>query len=207
MFEDIQEMIIPVALKEATLPDQREFTYWKARLNRTFYLDYYLGDDCEAIELAKVLIQMNMEEKDIPEGELKPIYLWLYTPGGDTCQCDALCDIIESSRIPIVTINMGMAMSSGFLIFLAGKRRYCFEKGSFLIHEGYLNLQGTSAQVDAAHKSYKKELDRMKEYVLKHTKIDSKLFSRNRDKDWYVEGQDIETYGIAKIVHSFDEIV
>ena len=93
MYEDIQEMLVPVAIKEMTLPDQRELTYWRARVNRTFYLDYYLGEDYEAIELAKIIIQMNLDEKDTATEDLKPIFIWIYTIGGDAGQCDALIDV------------------------------------------------------------------------------------------------------------------
>ncbi|MCR4720960.1 MAG: ATP-dependent Clp protease proteolytic subunit [Lachnospiraceae bacterium] len=204
--DELMEYVIPKDLS-FDLVNPVEYNYWKARKNRTFYIDYILDEGFDAVELAKTIIQINAEEKDIPEEDLKPVFIWIYTPGGDAGQCDMLCDIIESSRIPIVTINMGMAMSSGFFIFLAGKRRYCFEKAVFMVHDGYLTLQGTSDQVDAAHKNYKKELDKMKKYVIKHTSIDEKLFNKNKGKDWYVEGHEIETLGIAKIVKSFDEIV
>ena len=40
------------------------YTYWKARENRTFYIDYEIEEDYSLIELSKIIIQMNMEEKD-----------------------------------------------------------------------------------------------------------------------------------------------
>ena len=208
MFEELQEMIIPISLKEASLPDPDEVTYWKSRLNRTFYIDYYLDEDYRAIELAKIIVQMNAEEKDIPTESLKPIYLWIFSGGGDGTQCTALCDVIEASRIPIVTVNMGIAMSSGFLIFLAGKRRYCLPQGCFLVHGGFVQLQGTPEQVSEAHKSYQKELKRMKDYVISHTSIDEKLFNKNKAKDWYIEGrEEIERLGVATVIDKFEEIV
>ena len=207
MFEELEEVLVPISIKDSSLPDPRDVTYWKARQNRTFYLDYMIDENCDAVELAKIIIQMNAEEKNIPEEELKPIYLWIFSLGGDTYQCDMLCDILEASRIPIVTINMGLAISSGFFIFLAGKRRYCFEKSTFMVHNGFLSLSGRTDDVDSAHKNYKKELDRSKEYVLKHTTIDDKTYKKNQNKDWYMDANEAVQYGIATLVSSFDEIV
>ena len=207
MYEELTDILVPIAIKDSSLPDPRDVTYWKARLNRTFYIDYELGDSFDAVELTKIIIQMNAEEKDIPEEELKPIFIYLHTPGGDTYQCDMLCDILESSRIPIVTINMGIAMSSGFFIFLAGKRRYCFEKSTFMVHNGYLSLSGRTDEVDSAHKNYKKELDRSKDYILKHTTIDEKTYKKNQNKDWYMDAKEAAQYGVATVVHSLSEIV
>ncbi len=203
--DELMEFIIPNGTNY-NLVDPSEYTYWKARKNRTFYIDYMIDENFDAVELAKAIIQMNAEEKDIPEDQLQPIYIYIFSPGGDSNQGDMLIDIIEASRIPVVTINMGKAMSSSFWIFLAGKRRYCFSQGSFLIHDGYVQLQGRSDEVDAAHKSYKKELARAREFVVKHTNIDEKTYNKHKG-DWYVEGEDIEKYGIAKIVKSFSEIV
>ena len=75
------ELLLPAILQDA-LSDKylspEEYTYWKARENRTFYIDYELDDDYMAIELGKIIIQMNMEEKDIPKEELKPIYGFIH---------------------------------------------------------------------------------------------------------------------------------
>ena len=50
-----------------------EYTYWKARENRTFYVDYEIDEMYSLIELSKIIIQMNMEEKDIPKEEYQNI--------------------------------------------------------------------------------------------------------------------------------------
>ena len=204
--DELMEFIIPTG-KDFSLVDPSEYNYWKARKNRTFYLDFELNDSFEAIELGKTIIQMNAEEKDIPEESLQPIFIWIYSIGGDGWQCSSLCDIIEASRIPIVTINMGIAMSSGFLIYLAGKRRYSFRQGTFLVHNGELSVSGTMGQVDDFFTSHKKDLVRMKEYILSHTTIDEKTYNKNKSKDWYLKADEAEKVGICKVVTSFDEIV
>ena len=204
--DELMEFIIPTG-KDFQLVDPSEHDYWIMRKSRNLVLDWELGDDYRTVELIKTIISFNLAEKDIPVEELKPLVLWVFSFGGDSFQCSALCDVIEASRIPIITVCMGVAMSSGFLIFLAGKRRYAFSQAQFLVHDGYLSLQGTADQVDSAQKNYKKSLDKMKAYVLSHTKIDDKLFSKYKSKDWYIEGPEIESLGIAKVVKSFDEIV
>ena len=204
--DELMSFIIPTGTNY-DLVDPSEYTYWKARQNRTFYIDYELNESFDAIELGKAIIQMNMEEKDIPEESLQPIYIYIFSPGGDGWQCSALCDIIEASRIPIVTVNMGIAMSSGFLIFLAGKRRYAFRQGTFLVHNGELSVSGTMGQVDDFFTSHKKDLVRMKEYILSHTTIDEKTYNKNKAKDWYLKADEAEKFGICKVVSSFNEIV
>lgn len=203
---DVLEFEIPDTLKEVTLPAPEELSYWSSRKNRTFYIDYEIEDNYMLMELANVIIQINMEEKDIPIDELKPIFLFIHSYGGDLDQCNAFCDILECSRIPIVTVGMGIAMSAGFLIFLSGKRRYAFKHCQFLAHSGSAGFQGTAEQIEEAQKNYKRQIVAMKEHILSHTSIDEKTFNKNKNKDWYITGEDIENYDIAKVINNFQEI-
>lgn len=60
---------------------------------------------------------MNIEEKDVKQEDLQPIRLFIHSYGGDIKQSLFFCDLVKASRIPIITICMGVAMSAGFLIF------------------------------------------------------------------------------------------
>lgn len=204
------EMTIPSLLKELKTEDYmspEEYTYWKARENRTFFIDYEIDDTYMLMELSKVIIQMNMEERDIPKEELKPIYLYIHSFGGDVYQSSVFCDIIMTSRIPVVTIAMGATMSSGFDIFLAGTRRYCFEHSQLLLHAGYTSIQGTAGEVEEAQKNYKKQLEASKQYVLSRTTMSEKDFNKHKKDDWYLALDEILKFNIATVIKDFEEII
>lgn len=205
------QFLLPNILEEAKSENYispEEYTYWKSRENRTFYVDYEIDETYELIELGKIIIQMNMEEKDIPKEELKPIYLWIHSYGGDLEQCHAMIDIIEASRIPIVTVAMGVAMSAGFMLFLSGHKRYAFKHSNLMVHEGSAAFSGTAEQIEQAQKNYKKQIDGMKEYILSRTNIPEKVFNKNKTKDWYLTADELIKYSVAdKLVISFDDIL
>ena len=204
--DELMEFMIPSG-KDFQLVDPAEYDYWLNRKQRCFYIDFEVEEDYRCVELMKTIIQMNIAEKDIPEDELQPIKIFLFSYGGDLSQATALCDVIEASRIPIITVCMGVAMSAGFLIFLAGKERYALRQSTLLVHQGSCAFSGSASEVTEAQKNYKKTLDKMKDYIIGHTSIDEKTFKKNQSRDWYIEGQDIEKYSIAKIITSLDEIV
>lgn len=184
------------------------YTYWKAREDRTFYIDYEIDEMYSLVELGKVIIQMNMEEKDIPKDELKPIYLWVHSYGGDIEQANFFCDLCMSSRIPIITIAMGAAMSAGFLIMLAGHKRYAFKHSQLLVHTGSGTLSGTAEQIEEAQKNYKKQINEMKEYILSRTEIDEKTFNKNKSKDWYLKSDELIKFKVVdKLITNFDDIL
>lgn len=184
-----------------------EYTYWKARESRTFFIDWEIDEEYSLIELGKVIIQMNMDEMNIPKENLKPIYLYIHSYGGDIDQTFAFCDICLSSRIPIITIGLGVAMSASFLIFLSGSKRYAFRHCNMLVHSGSAGFQGTAEQIEEAQRNYKKQLNQMKDFILEHTCIDAKLFNKNRSKDWYLVSEDLIKYNIAdKLIDNIEEI-
>ena len=184
-----------------------EYTYWKARESRTFVIDYEIDEDYSLIELSKTIIQMNMDEKDIPREELKPIYIFIHSFGGDSFQSSYFADLLIASRIPIVTVAMGAAMSAGFEILIAGHRRYAFKHTQTLVHAGYASFQGTQSEIEEFQKNNKKQLERTKEYVLERTDIDEKMFNRNRNKDWYITGEDLVKYHVVdKVINNIEEI-
>ena len=202
---DISTFIIPQEIKDLTLPDPEEVTYWNLRKARVYWIDYEIDECYMLMELAKEIIRINIEEKDNQNPE--PITLYIHSYGGDLEQAMFVCDLIESSKVPIITVATGVAMSAGFLLFLSGKRRYAFQHSQLLIHSGSASFGGTAEQIEEAQKNDKKQISQKKEYILAHTKIDEKLFNKNKTKDWYVNGEDIIELGIAdKIVESFEDI-
>lgn len=189
-------IVIPDELQDIQLPTPEEITYWGSRKERIFWIDYLIDENYLLVELAKDIILLNHQEKDIPENELKPIYLYIYCYGGDNDQCRFLCDLIQSSRIPIITIATGVAMSAGFYIFLAGHKKYAFKHSQLLIHSGSASFAGTASEIEEAQNNYKKELEEWKDYVLGNTSIGEPLFKKNQKKDWYVSGDDLIKLGI-----------
>lgn len=195
---ELLELPLIGGVKSSDLPTPEEYTYWRDRKNRTFYIDYEIDEDYSLVELAKIIIQINIEEKDIENPE--PIRLFIHSYGGDIEQALFFCDLVKASRIPIITVGMGVAMSAGFLIFLSGKERYAFEHTSMLVHSGSAVLQGTAEQIEEAQKNYKKQTEQMKSYILANTNIDEKTFNKNRNKDWYLTSEELLKYDVINSV-------
>lgn len=194
---ELLEIPLVGGIKEDQLPSPEEYTYWKSRKDRTFYIDYEIDEDYSLVELAKIIIQMNIEEKDVESPDpIRLIRLFIHSYGGDIEQALFFCDLVKSSRIPIITIGMGVAMSAGFLIFLSGKKRYAFSHTSMLVHSGSAAFQGTAEQIEEAQKNYKKQIEQMKSYILDNTTIDEKTFNKNRNKDWYLSSDELLKYGV-----------
>lgn len=203
-------------LDDGKFPAVEDINYWQARENRIFYIDGEIDDYdgespdgklCGILEIGKVLINMNMAEMSIPKEELKPIILMINSYGGDLSLANNFCDIIKASRIPIITVAMGATMSAAFLIFISGHKRFVFKHSSLLVHQGSGVIGGSAAEIEEAQKHYQKQIEEMKQYILENTKIDEKVFNRNKKKDWYLNAQQCLDMGICDaIIENIEDI-
>ena len=200
------EIAIPIPMEnDSPLPSPNEVLYWELKEKRAYWIDYEIDENYDLLTLAKEIVRLNIEESNVAHP--KPITLYIHSYGGDLDQSQFLCDLIESSHIPVITVATGVAMSAGLLIFLSGKRRYAFKHSTLLIHQGSASFSGTAEEIESAQKSYKRKLEKMKKYILTHTSIDEKLFEKNKTKDWYVTGEELIDLGIAdKIIEKFSDI-
>lgn len=206
----MDNIVLPViegiSNKDVLTPE--EYNYWTSRQNRTFYIDFEVDETYELMEIAKVIIQINMSEINIPKENLKPIYLFVHSYGGDIEQANFFCDLVMSSRVPIITIGMGVAMSAGFLILISGQKRYAFKHCQMLIHSGSAGFSGTAEQVEEMQKNYKKQINEMKEYILERTSIDEKIFNKNKNKDWYLTSKELIDYHVVDaLIENIDDIL
>lgn len=199
------DIIIPDEMTDKKFIDAADYIYWSLRKNRTYFIDFSIDEQYCLVELGKEILRLNQDEKDVENPE--PIQLWIHCYGGDLDQAMFFCDLVRASRIPIITVATGVAMSAGLLIFLSGERRYAFRHSQFLIHQGSAEMSGTASQIKNAQENYERQLSQMQEYILDRTKITKAQLKKKKDEDWYVLGDDIEKYGIAdKIVTDIAEI-
>ena len=199
-------VLIPKDLDNLQLPSPELLTYYRNLEDRVIWIDY--GVDETILEVSKLIMQFNKEDKDVPVEQRKPIKLLLYSYGGDGQACFSLLDIIALSKTPVWTVNMGVAMSAGLLILLAGHNRYCLKNSTALAHSGSGGASGTFEQTEAQMKDYKRFVDTMRNYIIERTKIDTKTLNKYKNKEWYLYSEDQVQYGIVnKIIDDIDEIL
>lgn len=206
--EEKETMIvsIPKELENIKLPSPELMAYYEDYNDRKIYITCDIDESL--FEVVRQIMNYNREDKNKPVEERKKIYVYIYSYGGDLTAAYSLINTIMCSQTPVVTVNLGNAMSAGALIFLAGQERYTHKFGTVLLHSGSGGTGGTFEQVEAQMDNYKKLVSIMKDYVLERTKIDAKLFAKNSKKDWYIAADECINLGIAtKIIDNLDEII
>jgi ATP-dependent protease ClpP protease subunit len=79
----------------------------------------------------------------------KPLYLHITSNGGDLFGGFLAYDAIRNSKMPIYTVVDGYAVSSGSIMFMAGKKRFMNPNSYILIHQLSKTVYGTQKHAEA----------------------------------------------------------
>lgn len=150
------------------------------------------------------IYQYNREDADLPVEDRKPILLYIASNGGSVDAGFALIDAIQTSKTPVYTINTGYWYSMGFLIGLAGKKRFAMPNATFLMHDGsnFIWTSGSKAQ-DQADFNRRVEA-RVKQYILDHSTLTSKEYDKKQRVEWYLFADEAKEKGFIDQIIGVD---
>ena len=153
------------------------------------YLQKFIDDDNEDDE----------KEKDYKR---EPIHLYIQTYGGYIYDMWGLIDVILNSKTPIYTHCQGYAMSAGFLIFIAGNKRYMTKHSTLMCHQISSGSYGVAQKLIEDIEQIKLCKKEMEDYIVERCpKITrNKLQEINEKKlDWYIKVDEAIRLGIAEL--------
>lgn len=203
MFElDLRKLPVP----DDKLPDPDNISYYVLEHERKIYLDTDIDE--YVMELHRMILRWNMEDKGKPVEERTPIRLYIMSYGGDLDYMWAIVDAINVSVTPVYTINIGVCASAASLIFMAGHKRLMLPTAKVLIHEGSAQIGGDAQKTLDAADTYKKQIKQMKDFILQHSQIPQAQLNKKRNNDWTIDAQQCLEYKICdQIVSLMDEII
>lgn len=189
-------------LDEVQMPKIIDYAYWENLKKRKIILNDYISDMIvESVIMQIFRFNEEDEENGLSADERQPITIFLNTGGGQLDIGLTLCNVMKKSVTPIHVVALGTAASMGSLILMAGKKRYAYEYTDILIHDGSMNVGGTTSQVKDLMKFQEEKEKQIKEFILNNTKITSEKYDEMFRKEWWMTAQTALEYGII------DEII
>ena len=167
----------------------------------------FLQDNVDQWTIAPVvkhIMRFNIEDKGKPVEERTPIILYVSSNGGSVDDGFELIDTILTSKTPVYTVNVGYAYSMGFLILLAGHKRFSMPNAKFLLHDGSNFAWGSSAKI-RDQMAFQERIDaRVKEYVIDRTSITNKEYDKKYRVEWYMFADEAREKGVIDSVVGID---
>lgn len=196
---------VPDKIANLQLPDPVLRDYYRDEEDRTFWLD----DDIDAstLDLIKMIVRCNKEDKDIPVEDRKPIKIMIDSGGGEIQVMLAIIKAIKMSKTPVYTIVYCFAMSAAAQILAAGHKRYAFPGTCVMVHSGSAGMSGTMEQVESQKKYVEAIVKRANSEFVNCTKIDAKTLKRKGASDWYMDEDEALKFGIVdEIIQGYDDL-
>jgi ATP-dependent Clp protease protease subunit len=192
---DINELI--AQLSESADPVM--FQYFKNLNKRTIIINEQIS---ESIIECAVLPLLEWDN----DGTGKEINILLNTVGGSTMNGLLLCDVIDKLKTKTTITVLAYAYSMGSLIIMAGFNNpnvivKCYQFSTGLIHGGSDFLQGTTSQIKDYYNFNTKYEEKIKEFILTHSKISEEEYEKMSRYEWYLVSEDMKKYGLV------DEII
>lgn len=147
------------------------------------------------------IIRYNIIDKDIPKDKRKPIYLYINSLGGSVSDGFGVIDAIISSITPVYTINIGIAASMGFYVFIAGHKKFAMPHSEFLMHDGSMASTSSTLKAKDQIEFVSGQLeDMIMEYVGEHTKITEDVYKEKQRVEWYMLADEAKKYGVTDYI-------
>lgn len=184
-------------LEDGNLPDPVTYQYYKGLLNNTIIINDEIND-C-LLEYATIPL-MEMDK----DPNVKSIDIILNTPGGDIYDGFSFVSVLENVSKPVTLRIIGMAASMGGLIAMAKNpnlKVICDRFAVGLIHSGSQYMSGSTHAVRDTFKFSERYEEKIKNYILTHTKIDEKMYAEIERQEFWMDAEDMLKYGIV------DEII
>ncbi len=195
------EIEIDKALIDAGLVD--ELFYLKDLKQRKLFLNADV-DQFSVFDIVKHIMQFNKEDKGIPVENRKPILLYVTSNGGEVDAGFELIDVIQSSKTPVYTINLGYQYSMGFLIGLAGHQRFAMPNAKFLMHDGSNFVYNSGAKAQDQMEFQRRIEERIKAYILSRSKITSEEYDSKLRVEWYLFADEAKEKGFVDTIIGLD---
>lgn len=202
------EVAIEKSLIEGGLID--ELFYLKDLKQRKLFLNLEI-DQFTVSDIVKHIMQFNKEDRHVAVERRRPILLYVTSNGGEIGAGFELIDVIMNSKTPVYTINLGYQYSMGFLIGLAGHKRYASANAKFLMHDGS-NFVWDSGMKAQDRMDFNKKIEgRIKEYVLSRSAVTDEEYDSKLRVEWYLFADEAKEKGFVDYIIGedcdIDEIV
>jgi len=128
------------------------------------------------------------------------IRISIMSDGGDIFSGLNMMNVLERSRVKVITIAQGSCCSAATFVFLGGSERRIGKNAYLLIHQLTTEFWGSFQDLRNEMKTSEKFMKMLKKMYMSKTKIPEKKFKRLMKKDIYLTPNKCIKYKIAHVV-------
>ena len=193
--------LIPIVVEQDHRGERAYDIYSRLLRDRIIFLGSEINDDVANLVIAQMLF---LEAED-PE---KDIHLYVNSPGGSVTSGLAMYDTMQYVRPDITTLCVGQAASMGAVLLAAGAagKRFALPNARIMIHQPWGGFQGQATDIEIQTREILKMKQRITEILAHHSGKSAGEIARDTERDYYLSGEDAQSYGLIDRVMARREL-
>lgn len=151
-------------------------------------------------EFVRHILQFNREDYAIEPADRRPILFYVNSNGGEVDSGFALIDAIMNSKTPVYTINLGFQYSMGFLIGIAGHKRFATKNSKFLMHDGQNYVYDSGMKAQDRMEFNKRTAERERQYILSRSKMTGEEYDSKLRVEYFMFADEAKEKGFVDFI-------
>ena len=155
----------------------------------------FLGTPIDSMVANTIVAQLLLLDSQSQE---QPINIFINCPGGEVYSGLAIYDVMQYISAPVHTNCVGIAMSMGSVILMAGAQghRAALPNSRIMIHAGSSGFRGNTPDVEVQANEILQLREIMEGLYVRHTGHDRDKLRRDMERDKFMNPQDALDYGL-----------
>jgi len=184
--------IIPAVI-ESTPRGERSWDLYSRLLKERIIFIGTPIDDQVANSIVAQLLYLQSEDAS------KDINMYINSPGGSIYAGLAIYDTMQWLRPEISTVCMGMAMSMGAVLLVAGEKgkRYTLPNSTMLIHQPLGGAEGQAADIEITAREILRLRRSIYEILSRHSGQTMERIMQDSDRNYYLTAHQAVEYGLV----------
>ena len=159
----------------------------------------FVGTPIESQMANTIVAQLLLLDSQNPEQEIQ---MYINCPGGEVYAGLAIYDTMRYIKAPVSTICVGIAMSMGSVLLMAGDKgkRMALPNSRIMIHQGSAGFRGNTPDLEVQAKEVLHLRDKLVSIYHEHTSLPHDKLMRDMERDYFMSPDEAMTYGLIDSV-------
>ncbi len=191
--------IIPMVV-ETTNRGERAYDIYSLLLReRIIFLGTAIDDQIANVIVAQ-LLYLDREDPD------RDIQLYVNSPGGVITAGLAIYDTMQLIKADVSTICVGMSASMGTVLLSAGAagKRFALPHATIHMHQALGGARGQASDIEIAAREILRNNETIRGILAKHTGQPLDRIAADTDRDFYLDAEQAQEYGLVDSVLESD---
>ncbi|MEO5806829.1 ATP-dependent Clp protease proteolytic subunit [Devosia sp.] len=189
--------LVPMVVEQSSRGERSFDIYSRLLRERIIFVNGEIEDQMAALICAQLLFL----EAENPK---KEINLYINSPGGVVTAALAIYDTMQFIAAPVGTLCLGMAMSAGSLLLMAGEagHRVCLPSASIMLHQPSGGYQGKVTDI-VLHAEESMRLKRLTHGLYsKHCGRSYEEVEKALERDNFMSPEQAKAWGLVDMVQA-----